>query len=77
MKHDQCDFFFSLLLNYALDFEYILHFFIKIEKKYYYFYVLADLHILLTRFSILLAHFLQFTDLKDDVIIQKDNVIIT
>ena len=48
----------------------------KIDEKYY-FYFLADLRILLTIFLICQTYFLQFTDLKDDFIIQKDNVIIT
>ena len=70
-------YFFLLLLKYILDFEYILHFFIKIDEKYCYFYFLADLHILLTRFSIFQTHLLEPTGLRDDAIMQKANVTIT
>ena len=70
-------YFFSLLLKYVLDSDYILHLFIKIDEKDCYFCFLADLRILLSRFSIFQTHFLQYIDLKNDVIIQKDNVIIT
>ena len=41
------------------------------DEKYCSFYILANLHILPTRFSILQTYFLQFTDLKDDFIKQK------
>ena len=50
--------FFLLLLKYVLDFEYNLHFLSKLKENIGVFLFLADLLILLTRFSILPTHFL-------------------